>query len=413
MTLSRQSHSHPAQVQTIALDKIRLDGGTQPRAKLDDILISEYTEAMQNGAIFPPVAIFYDSQDYWLADGFHRLNAAQKAGLREIAAEVYSGTQLDAQWHSYSVNQSHGLRRSNEDKQRAVRAALLHTYGARCSDSEIARHCAVSVSTVWKHRKELELSSQIEKVQTRTVTRKGTTYTMNTTAIGPRGGQTALATAKLPTVQPAADSPKEGQPEQDSDGRSDLPTLPRTVALKAIQETGRPDVSRRLIVPAKEGAYTPSEIMEAVSQCLGSRVDFGSDANAQIAPVPSTFCLTRENRLVLGRLANSTCDQPPDSQVELWLSKLISQYETGATREAIVLVKADTSTFWFRRIWQVAAAVCFLSQPLNITHESGEQESLVLSSAVAYLGSRVDRFYKTFWRLGSIVKVIELDLSAG
>jgi len=36
---------------------------------------------------------------------------------------VIRGTQQDAQWFSFAANQTNGLRRSNEDKQRAVKAA--------------------------------------------------------------------------------------------------------------------------------------------------------------------------------------------------------------------------------------------------------------------------------------------------
>lgn len=65
---------------------IRTDGGTQSRVQLDWIAVSEYAAAMKDGAQFPPIVVFHDGSDYWLADGFHRLDAANKAGLDTIAA---------------------------------------------------------------------------------------------------------------------------------------------------------------------------------------------------------------------------------------------------------------------------------------------------------------------------------------
>jgi hypothetical protein len=108
--------------------KIRLDGGTQPRAALNREVIADYCERMQEGIAFRPVIVFFDGENYWLADGFHRIDAAKQAQLTEIEADVVQGTQSDAQWYSYSVNKEHGLRRTNEDKERSVKAALAASY---------------------------------------------------------------------------------------------------------------------------------------------------------------------------------------------------------------------------------------------------------------------------------------------
>ena len=140
----------------LALDKIRLDGGTQPRAELLLEVIDDYAEQMRGGAEFPPVIVFFDGRDYWLADGFHRIGAARQVDPdRPIEVEVRQGTQSDAQWFSYSVNQAHGLRRTNEDKQRAVVAALSHPNATGLSDRAIAEHCGVSNRMVGVHRRKL------------------------------------------------------------------------------------------------------------------------------------------------------------------------------------------------------------------------------------------------------------------
>jgi hypothetical protein len=44
----------------LAVSLLRTDGGTQPRAVLDDALIDEYAEAMRAGAEFPPAVAYYD-----------------------------------------------------------------------------------------------------------------------------------------------------------------------------------------------------------------------------------------------------------------------------------------------------------------------------------------------------------------
>lgn len=164
----------------LVICSIRTDGGTQPRETIDFVTVADYADDMRAGAIFPPVVVFNDGADYWLADGFHRLRAAEQAGLDEIRADVRQGTQQDAQWYSYSVNAKHGMRRSSEDKRRAVEAAMAHPYASRHSTREIATHCGVSHMTVQRYRE--DICNNV--TDTRLVTRNGRTYEMNTANIG-------------------------------------------------------------------------------------------------------------------------------------------------------------------------------------------------------------------------------------
>lgn len=154
----------PAEEKKLSLATIRMDGGTQPRAELLEDVIAEYAEAMRGGATFPPVDVYYDGTSYWLADGFHRAEATKKLGIAKIAAEVHQGTREDAQWHSCGANQFHGLRRSNEDKQRAVLAALKHPKAATMSTREIAEHCGVSNAMVSEYKDQVLTVNTSDKV---------------------------------------------------------------------------------------------------------------------------------------------------------------------------------------------------------------------------------------------------------
>lgn len=170
----------------LELDRIRVDGGTQPRAQLHADVVQEYAELMAAGTAFPPVVVFHDGEEYWLADGFHRLRAAMlTCPGQPIEADVRQGSLQDAQWFSYGVNQDHGLRRTNGDKVRAVRAALAHAKSAELSNCQIAAHCGVSEAMVRNHRPEGSASSHETKM--RTVTRGGTTYQQDTAKIGKAG----------------------------------------------------------------------------------------------------------------------------------------------------------------------------------------------------------------------------------
>ncbi|PJF39588.1 MAG: hypothetical protein CUN54_08355 [Phototrophicales bacterium] len=132
----------------LKISTIRTDGGTQPRAHKDDETVLEYAEAMLTGQEFPPVVVFYDGEAYWLADGFHRHAAAVKAGIDTLNADVRQGSLRDAVLYSVGANATHGLRRTNADKRRAVERLLNDDEWSRWSNREIARRCAVSEQLV-------------------------------------------------------------------------------------------------------------------------------------------------------------------------------------------------------------------------------------------------------------------------
>ena len=166
---------------SMKMDNIRIDGDTQPRTDINTELVTEYAAAMKAGAKFPAVIVFHDGDDYWLVDGFHRWHAAKEAKLKKIDCDIREGTLEEARWFSYQVNADHGLRRTNADKNKAVKAALLHPKAAQMSDGQIAEHVGVDHKTVAKVRKELAATREIPKSTNRTG-RDG--RTINTAKIG-------------------------------------------------------------------------------------------------------------------------------------------------------------------------------------------------------------------------------------
>jgi len=152
-------------VETVELKKIRTDGGTQLRAKLSEKVIEEYAAAMRKGhrAEFPPLVVFFDGTDYWLADGHHRYHAAQQAihGVRydTFDCEVHRGSRREAIIYAAGANATHGLRRTNADKHRSVMALLDDPElgdRQRYSDRVLAQMASVSQPFVSKLRAKRE-----------------------------------------------------------------------------------------------------------------------------------------------------------------------------------------------------------------------------------------------------------------
>ena len=146
-------------IKSINIRAIRIDGGTQSREKLDQAVVDEYAELMKEGTEFPPISVVHDGNEYYLSDGFHRLLAAQRAGKASINCDVITGTLRDAILYSLSANASHGLRRTVEDRRKAVMTMLEDfEWGDQelWSDREVARQCHVSHPFVAKLRASLK-----------------------------------------------------------------------------------------------------------------------------------------------------------------------------------------------------------------------------------------------------------------
>ncbi|MCI0350742.1 MAG: hypothetical protein L0Z53_15060 [Acidobacteriales bacterium] len=172
-------------VQKVDIYKIRLDGGTQSRAGgVDREVVEEYAEAMRNGAVFPAVEAIFDGTDYWLTNGFHRIEAAMLAGLLAFDVEATAGTQRDAWLVSRGANKHNGLHRSNADKRYSVESVLLDEVCVRWTDGRIADLCGVQSPLVAAVRAELVASLRILEIDERTAIRDGQEYVVKTTKIG-------------------------------------------------------------------------------------------------------------------------------------------------------------------------------------------------------------------------------------
>jgi uncharacterized ParB-like nuclease family protein len=52
----------------------------------------DFSQDMKAGVEFPPLLVVFDGTDYWLVDGFHRLEAARSILREEIDCEIRKGT---------------------------------------------------------------------------------------------------------------------------------------------------------------------------------------------------------------------------------------------------------------------------------------------------------------------------------
>lgn len=169
----------------LAIDRIRRDPRTQPRNHINHEVVERYRDAMEAGDAFPPVTVFFDGTDYWLADGWHRVCAALCLGWQTIAIEVRPGGLREAEWHSFSVNATHGYPRGKDDAGRILGRIFGDPEWSAKPLREIHRHTSIPWTTVQNHHVRFLSGrpNQIKPVE-REVERGTSSYTMNTANIG-------------------------------------------------------------------------------------------------------------------------------------------------------------------------------------------------------------------------------------
>ena len=143
----------------------------QTRLQLSSDTVDDYADAMRNKAKFPPVTVFADAEKdtLWLADGFHRVAAAEMDGYKFVKADVRAGTFADALKFALGANANHGLRRSNADKKHTLEMAWENRRelwpredGADPSAAVLSEACGISLGTVNRFLAEVEPISMRE-----------------------------------------------------------------------------------------------------------------------------------------------------------------------------------------------------------------------------------------------------------
>lgn len=133
------------QVTTVDVECLVLDVGLQARLAVNTDVVLDYEEKMRNGAAFPPIEVVRVDGMFFVVDGFHRVAAWKQAHRKvPIPCHVEDGDRLTAIRRAAGANNNHGLQRSNDDKQRAVRMLLRDE--DLCKDSSRALAEVVMVS---------------------------------------------------------------------------------------------------------------------------------------------------------------------------------------------------------------------------------------------------------------------------
>jgi hypothetical protein len=404
-------------MESLAVAKIRTDGGTQPRAMMDWVTVTEYADAMLQGATFPPVVVFFDGADYWLADGFHRVKAAEQAGWSEIDADVRRGTIRDAILYSVGANAAHGMRRTNEDKRQVVLTLLQDDEWAQWSNREIARRCVVDEGTVRRLRD--EISADYPQIE-RKVERGGTTYTMDTSNIGrPAQPDGELVRGPVGNYHLLNNGIKRCD-ACDQLWAADLEYCPYcnvSPAARIYHAQQQEQAERQEAAPSPFAdlhfssstveCYTPPGVVARVLEVLGE-IDLDPCSNSHDDPnIPATNHYTRgDDGLGHDWHGRVYMNPPYGRELPTWVEKLCGEYDAGRVTEAIALVPSRTDTEWYRRLREYPR--CFIFGRLRFV---GQENTAPFPSMAVYMGDRLPDFIDAFQDIGDVYELNEQQAS--
>lgn len=309
----------------LAVEVIRIDGGTQLRALFDEEVVSEYAEAMLAGAKFPPVDVFFDGANYWLGNGFYRTAATKKAKLRTILAAIRFGTRRDAVLFSAGANADHGQPRTNADKRAAATMLLMDSEWTKWSDGEIARQANVSQPFVSALRRELTtqnvLSEQTTRVGKDSVAR-------DTSKIGRKTDEEKEAIAR---EESEAEPPLFTEPTDESEGLSSHEGLTNEDGtVENFEEDSEETLAQQAARREVAGGWSTADVVDAIKK------NGGTMYRGQLEEAGCTYAA------ILGALHEEAIEQPEVGKYGLPASEPEAS-KTGESSETAA-AKSEEST---------------------------------------------------------------------
>ncbi len=142
-----------SRIERLVLGDLTLDPNLQVRGGCDGRTIDEYAALMAADppTEFDPIDVFDVGGQFYLAHGWHRYHAAQRAKLDTIACSIIEGTMAEAFEFALGANSKNGRRLTRKELWNAIDVALRQF--SQWSDSRIAAHVGCTHPTVGRRRK--------------------------------------------------------------------------------------------------------------------------------------------------------------------------------------------------------------------------------------------------------------------
>ncbi|MEO5351226.1 MAG: ParB N-terminal domain-containing protein [Magnetococcus sp. YQC-3] len=173
---------------------------------------------------------------------------------------------------------------------------------------------------------------------------------------------------------------------------------PAPAFVPAPEQTRSGEQAARASFSGNNEWYTPAEWIELARSAMGSiDVDPASNATAQHT-VQAAEWYDQERDGLKHNWPGNVWLNPPYARglIDLFIDKLVAQFQSGTTKQAVVLVDNRTDTRWFHILCSAASAVAFTKGRVNFYNETVESSSPTNGSVFVYLGPCVQAFKQAF-----------------
>jgi ParB-like chromosome segregation protein Spo0J len=175
--------------------------------------------------------------------------------------------------------------------------------------------------------------------------------------------------------------------------------------------TQRQGLPPALISSESNEWYTPAQYVDAARQLMGGiDVDPASNEHANKIVQATTYYDAETNGLDKPWVGRTWLNPPygrdnGGSNQEVWSHRLLEQYKSGITKEAVLLVNANTEAKWFQPFYD--HLICFTNHRIKFYSTDGTPNQPTQGNALIYLGNNQDRFIEIFKQFGRIVKAVD------
>lgn len=150
--------------------------------------------------------------------------------------------------------------------------------------------------------------------------------------------------------------------------------------------------------------YTPSRYVEMARTVMGSiDVDPASNAHAQ-RTVNASSHYTPEDSGLDKEWHGTVWMNPPYSnpEVQQFTDKVIAEYQSGRTTEAIVLTNNSGDTGWHHALQAACDAMCIVKGRIKFESTTRESNSPAMGQSFFYFGNDIERFKDVFSDIGNV-----------
>ena len=156
--------------------------------------------------------------------------------------------------------------------------------------------------------------------------------------------------------------------------------------------------------------YTPGEYIEAARDVMGGIDLDPASCEAAQGTVKAVRFFSKEQDGLAQPWQGRVWLNPPYSKdlIGLFVTKVLTEFETGGIQQAVILTNNDTDTGWFHSLANTAQIVCFTKGRVRFTSPVNASNSPRQGHTFFYLGNRPDAFAARFKEFGQIAEIAAL-----